>query len=52
LYEKAALKMFAKLTPAANFTNILRADFAPIFLRQKSTKLKHKYKKAARETFV
>jgi hypothetical protein len=28
-----------------NFTNILRAGFAPIFLSQKSTNLKCKYKK-------
>ncbi len=35
-----------------NFTNIIRAAFAPIFFRQKSTNLKCKYKKAAGKTFV
>ncbi len=34
-----------------NFTNKLRAAFAPIFLRQKSTNRKSKYKKTSRETF-
>jgi hypothetical protein len=32
-------------SPGVNFTNIIRAAFAPIFLRQKSTNLKSKYKK-------
>ncbi len=40
------------LLPCVNFTNILRAAFAPIFLRQKSTNLKCKYKRAARKTFI
>ncbi len=31
---------------------MLRAAFVPIFLRQKSTKLKRKYEKAVRKTFV
>ncbi len=35
-----------------NFTNILRAAFAPIFLRQKTTNLKCKSKKAAHKIFV
>jgi hypothetical protein len=30
----------------------MRAAFAPIFLRQKSTNLKFKYEKAAHKTFV
>ncbi len=38
--------------PGVNFTNILRAAFAPIFLRQKSTNFKSQYKKASRKTFV
>jgi hypothetical protein len=29
---KAACKMLVKLTPVANFTNILQAAYAPIFL--------------------
>ncbi len=41
-----------KLTPAeVNFTNILRAPFAPIFLRQRIANLKCSHKKASRETF-
>ena len=35
-----------------NFTNILQAAFEPISLRQKSTYLKCKYRKAAQKTFV
>ena len=35
-----------------NFTTILRAAFVPIYLRQKSTNLKCKYRKAAQKTFV
>ena len=35
LYEKAAHIMLVKLTPGVNFTNILRAAFAPKFIRQK-----------------
>jgi hypothetical protein len=38
--------MFA--AAGVNLTNILRAAFVPIFLRQKSTNSKCKYKKAAR----
>ncbi len=34
-----------KRSPGVNFTNILRATFGPIFLRQKNTNLKCKYKK-------
>jgi hypothetical protein len=48
-WRKLANKMLVKLSPGINFTNIIRADFAPQFLRQKSTNLKFKYKKAARE---
>jgi len=33
--EKAARKMILKLPSAVNFINILRAAFAPIFLRKK-----------------
>jgi hypothetical protein len=36
-------------TPGVNFTNIIRAAFAPIFLRQKSLILKSKYKKVLRK---
>jgi hypothetical protein len=36
---------------AFNITNILRTAFAPIFLCQKSTNLKCKYKKAAGKNF-
>jgi hypothetical protein len=35
-----------------NFTNILKAAFAPISLRQESTNLKCKYDKATQKTFV
>jgi hypothetical protein len=35
-----------------NFTNIVRTVFAPKILRQKSTNLKCKTKKAANKTFV
>jgi hypothetical protein len=34
-----------------NFTNILKPTFAPIILRQISTNLKCKYKKAAHKNF-
>jgi len=37
-YEKGVHKMFVKLTPVVNFTNILQAAFAPILLCQKITK--------------
>ncbi len=50
--RKDAQKMFVKLTTGVNFTNILRALFAPILLRQKNTNLKCKLKKALREIFV
>jgi hypothetical protein len=39
-------------TPGVNFTNILRAALAPIFLRQQSTNPKSPYEKAARKMFV
>ncbi len=38
--------------PRVNFTNIISAAFAPIFLRQKSTNIKSKYKKVSCETCV
>jgi len=53
--------MFVKLTLAVNFTNILRAGFAPIFFLKKlqsqivSRKKLHKtlsYKKAAHKMLV
>jgi len=47
LYEKVTCKMLIKLTPVVNFINVLRAAFSQIFLHQKITKLKHKWKKAA-----
>ncbi len=58
--EKAAYKMLVKLAPGPNFTNILKAAFAPIFLHQKSTKnvstnklrAKLSYDKAARKMLV
>ncbi len=43
---------FDSLISQVNFTNILRAAFAPIFLHQKSMKLKFKYIKALPETFA
>jgi hypothetical protein len=43
---------YATHRPGVNFTNILRAAFAPVFLRQKSKNLKSKYKKALCETVV
>jgi hypothetical protein len=42
--------MYAR--PSVNFTNILTAAVAPIFLHQKSPIKKLKYKKAANLTFV
>ncbi len=50
LYEKAALKMLAKLTQGVNFTNILRAAFAPVFLRQKNISTKKLRAKLLYET--
>jgi hypothetical protein len=38
--------------PLVNFTNILCGPFVSIFLHQKSTNLKFKYKGSARKTFV
>jgi hypothetical protein len=43
------------LTPAVNFTNIIRAAFAPIFFSAKNYKAKHStfsYKKAVHEMLV
>jgi hypothetical protein len=48
----AKLKECAEQRPGVNFTNIIRATFAPIFLRHKSTSLKSKYKKVLLKTFV
>ncbi len=45
-------KAKASFFPVVNFTNILRAEFAVIFLRQKSINLKYNYKKAVYKTFV
>ncbi len=46
------LNLFPLKKLGVNFTNILRAAFAQIFLCQKSTNLKCKYKKAAVKTFA
>ncbi len=44
---------FADLIPGVNFTNILKADFAPTFLAQKKYKPQQPIQKtSARETFV
>jgi len=40
-----------KSTPVVNFINILRAAFAPIFLRQKNNKAKL-WRKAVKNTFA
>ncbi len=48
----AKLKRLKNTALGVNFTNILQAAFAPIFLSQKSTNLKSKYKKALRKPFV
>ena len=37
--------------PTVNYTNILRAAFAPISFCQKNTNLSRKFKKAAQKTF-
>jgi hypothetical protein len=51
-WRNCANKMLLKLTQGVNFTNILIAAYAPIFLRQKTTNLKCKNKKAASKAFV
>ena len=43
VFRNLHFEMFSKQT-AASFTNILRAAFAPICVRQKSTSLKCKYR--------
>ncbi len=43
--------IYCKIHPVVNFTNILRAAFASIFLCQKSANLKCKYKLAVLESF-
>ncbi len=45
MYEKSAENFLEKLTPGVNFTNNLRAIFAPIFQCQKRTNPICKYKK-------
>jgi hypothetical protein len=50
--EKQRNQRLVGLTPGVNFTNIFRAAFVPIFLRQKITNLKCKHKKTVLETFV
>jgi len=40
LFKEGAHKMLVKLTPVVIFINILWANFAPIFLRQKNYKAK------------
>ncbi len=50
--QKERVSKKGKRTPWVNFTNVLRAAFAPIFLRQKSINLKFKYKSVSRKTFV
>ena len=46
------ISKFPSSSPSlVNFTNILRTAFAPISLRQKSTNLQYKYRKAALKTF-
>jgi hypothetical protein len=51
-------RSYNRYTPGVNFTNILGADFAPIFLRQKSNlskkklRLKLSYEKAAHKILV
>ena len=42
----------ASQKPVVNFTNILQAAFAPIYLRKKSTNLQCKYIKSALKTFI
>jgi hypothetical protein len=48
--EQRGMRIRSKVGPGVNFTNILREAFGLIFLRQKSTNLKCKSKKAARKT--
>jgi hypothetical protein len=42
----------SQILAGVNFNCILRAAFSPIFLRQKSTKLKSKLKKASQKSMV
>jgi hypothetical protein len=51
-WQKVRAQMLMKSIPVVNFTNILCAAFAPTVLRQKSTNLNRKHKKAARKTYV
>jgi len=44
--------MLMKLTPVFNFTNILQAAFAPIFLCRKVTKPNCYLREASKSTFV
>jgi hypothetical protein len=41
-------ELLFQVMAGVNFTNIVRAAFAPIFLRQKNLNLKFKYKKVSR----
>jgi len=41
-------RRIGRVTTVVNFTNILRAAFAPIFFRQKITKPNHEQKKLCR----
>jgi len=50
-HVEAARKMFMKLTPVVNFTNILQAAFALIFL-QKNPKPNSKKRKAVQNSFL
>ncbi len=52
VYPSLQWSMDSPENSGVNFTNIIRAAFAPIFLRQKSTNLKSKYKKVSCETFL
>jgi hypothetical protein len=51
-YWLIAFNGMTLISTNVNVTNILRAVFAPIFLRQKSTILKCKFKKVASKTFA
>ena len=46
-YNKRLILASVVQRPVVNYTNVLRATFAPISLRQKRTNLQCKYRKAA-----
>jgi hypothetical protein len=50
--KKAAPKMLVKLRPEVNYTNILRAAFAPTSLRQKIANPNCNQRKAAKNNLV